>query len=97
MFMSQFNQDLIDFYLMFIYSLVGIRPMCLMTLQLQIIIFSKQLLEPQHGFFGSMDISVHYLLRDLSTQTSRTDNQPFPMLFQQFLINTRTSVETFRP
>ena len=32
MFMGQFNQDLIDFYLMFIYSLVGIRPMCLMTL-----------------------------------------------------------------
>ena len=32
MFMGQFNQDLIDFYLMFIYSLVGIRSMCLMTL-----------------------------------------------------------------
>ena len=71
--------------------------MCLMALYLQVIIFPEQILEPEDRFFRFVHPSVQDMLRYFPTDTGGTDNQVFMIFFQQFLVDTRPSVETFRP
>ena len=97
MFTCQFDQHFVYFLLFGIGGAVGVRVVCLVPLYFQVIIFAKQVFEPLDRLFRLIYPVVHDVLRDLSPQTGRADDQVFMILFDQFMVDTRTSVETFRP
>ena len=71
-------------------SLLG--RFCRMPHHLQVIILPHQILVPQGSRLRPLDIPGHNLLANLTSQTSRRNNQPLVMLLQQSLINTRTII-----
>ena len=97
MFVCEFDHYLVDFLLFGIGGTVGIRVVCFVPLHFQVIIFSKQIFKPFDRLFRLVDLAVHDVLWNLSSQAGRTDDQIFMVFFEQFVVDTRTSVEAFGP
>ena len=96
-FTRQFQNRLVGCYLVRVYILCGVRIMCFMPLYFQVVIFSEQVLEPKNRFFGLVHPSVQDMLWNFPTDTGGAYDQVFVIFFQQLLVDTRTSVKTFRP
>ena len=69
----------------------------LMTLQLQIIVLAEHALIPAYCLLGSFQISLQYLVGNLTGNTGRTDDQSFLMRLQLHPVGTRTAIETVGP
>ena len=96
-FTCQFDQDLVYFLLLRKGSTVGIRVMCLVPLHFQVIIFAEQVLEPKDRLFSFIYPIVHDMLRYFTSQAGRANDQVFMVFLQQFMIDTRAPIKTFRP
>ena len=91
---SQVKQHLIYLFLTFIHRGIAPRLIRLMALQLNIIVISKQVLEPHDGLPGAHHVAIHDLLRQFATQTGRTANEPLVIFLKQAVVDTRIIVET---
>ena len=67
-----------------------------MALDLDVIISSKEVLEPLDGLLCALEVGVHDLLRHLARQTGRATNQAFVIFFEQAVVDTRIIVEAVR-
>ena len=70
------------------------RPM---SLQLQIIIFSKEVLVPAYSLFRFFKLVIKYLLRYFTTDTGRADNQSLMILFQFIAVGTGAHIVSICP
>jgi hypothetical protein len=76
---------------------VGIGPVGLVALQLQVIIVAEHFLVPLHRLFRLTDLPAVDLTGNFSPQAGRGDDQPLMVLLQQLLVDAGTIVESFRP
>ena len=77
--------------------MIGTGYSRLMTLHLQIVVITKQVLIPLDRFFGFGKLPCGNTLRHLATQTRRADNQTFVILLQLTAVGTRTHIVPARP
>ena len=68
-----------------------------MSLQLEIIIFTKEIFKPLNSFFGLFYIIGHNLFRHFTSKTCCRDNKSFMIFFEQFFVDTGTHIITFCP
>ena len=91
------HNTLIHNLLMFIHHPIPARLVSLMTLEFQIIVIAKEILEPENGLFCLLIIVIKQRLGHLPRQTGRRNDQSFMVLLQQLAVDTGTGIETVCP
>ena len=68
-----------------------------MTLQFQIIVFTKHAVKPLHSLAGTSHVAVKNLLGHLTCNTGRTDYQALVVTLQVLTVGTRTHIIAVNP
>ena len=98
-FLGQFQDDLVGFLLQRVCLTVGYlrRILYLMTLNLKVVVFAKDVLVPHDGFFCSLDVAVEDASGHLARNTCRAYNQALVVFLQFMMVGAWSGVETIDP
>ena len=97
MLLPQLEEDGIDLLLLLVGLLVAERVVGLMALQLEVEVITEDPLEPLDALLRLIDIAVHNVLGDLSTEAGRGGDDALMVRLQQLLVDTGAVVVAVDP
>ena len=97
MLLTQLKEDGIDLLLLLVGLLVAERVVGLVTLQLKVEVITEEPLEPLDALLRLVDIAIHDVLGDLSTEAGRGGDDALMVRLQQLLVDTWAVVVAVDP
>ena len=94
--LRQTKNDFVHLFLTLVNLGVAARLVSFMSLNLKIIILSKQALEPLDGLLCTFQVAVHDFLRHLARKAGRTTNHALVVLLQKAVVDARIVIKTIR-